>query len=310
MTTFRTTKGRAVPHCHVGGPPPCDELHVVTDGEVEEASAWLARNFPGVIEVRPGTCDYNCFGRAFARSHGWFEIAETFLDDDHMQELLSAPIVGDIVIYKIGSEITHAAVVTRVENGRITQLISKWGGMPEVLHALREVPPSHGRPVELYRRLPGGVHFSTEADENEGAAMSKDEFSRALQQFASSDIHFTLMLASTKKVRERIIASLPEVQLLLEKRPEANDEVLAFFQREETQNNADASGITLYLLQHMPSEAAARAVAYHIAEGKVSAVNRQLAAQAFLASTPVQPDDEEDIVEVATREARAFLGIE
>lgn len=310
MATFRTTKGRAVPHCHVGGPPPCDRLPEVTEEEANEASAWLERNFPGVVEVRPGTSDYNCFGRAFARRHGWFEISGMFLDDDFEEGSLDDAAVGDVVMYKRGSRVAHAAVVTLVENGRVKQLISKWGAMPEVLHGPKEVPAVYGTAAALHKRVPGGIHFNALAGEKEGegAEMSENEFSRAFERFADKDTHFTLMLASTEETREDIIASLPEVQALIEKGPKADEAVVDFFQREETQSNPDASGIALYLLRRMPSEAAARAVALHIDEGKVNPLNRQLAAQAFLASADIQHDEEEeDIVEVAAREAKAFL---
>lgn len=310
MATFRTTQGRAVAHCHVGmDTEECDWLRAVTDEEAEAASDWVTRHFPGVTEVRPATLNYNCFGRAFARRHGWFEISRTFLDDDFEPGSLDAPAVGDVVLYKRGSRIRHAAVVTLVENGEIKQLISKWGGMPEVLHGLDEVPARYGPAVALHKRRPSGLHFVAGAEEKDagGEDMSEDEFSSAFRQFLSRDTHFELMLSSTREGREDIIASLPEVQMLLERSPDADDAVVEFFQKDDTQNNPDAAGIALYLLQHMPSEAAARAVALHIDQGRVSNVNRQLAAQAFLASADIQHDEVEDIVEVAAREAKAFL---
>src|SRR5215218_5379859 len=174
MATFRTTQNRAVAHCHVGdSTPDCDWLRVVTDEEADEASDWLARNFPGVTEVRRATLKYNCFGRAFARRHGWFEISRTFLDDDFELGSLDDPAVGDVVLYKRGSRIKHAAVVTLVENGEIKQLISKWGGMPEVLHGLDEVPARYGPAGALHKRRPGGPHFAAaEGEKNaEGADM-------------------------------------------------------------------------------------------------------------------------------------------
>ncbi|HEV2861006.1 MAG TPA: CHAP domain-containing protein [Pyrinomonadaceae bacterium] len=308
MSTFKTTKKREVPHCHVGDPAPCNKLPVVSDAKAQEASAWIEENFPRAVEVRRATYDYNCFGRAFTRSHGWFEIAETFLEDDFEQKSLSAPRVGDVVIYKVDEEISHAAVVTRVEHGEITQLISKWGGMPEVLHSLEEVPDSYGEAVELYRPLPTGLNFTAATEVTEGAEMSENVLSAALKQLTSRDVQFRLMLASTDEARERIIASLPEVRMLLERKSEAADALVEFFQQDEIQNNPDASGIALYLLRFMPSEAAARVVAHHIDDSKVSAINQRLAAQAFLASAQVQHDDKEDPFEVASRGAKAFLG--
>lgn len=320
MATFLTTQGNDVFHCHVGDPPPCDRLPQVTLAQMAHASARLAIEFPNAIEVRPATFDYNCYGLAFTRSHGWFELALSFLNDDHTPRQMSGARVGDVVLYILsdhsGEEphednIGHAALVTRVENGQITQLISKWGANPEVLHTLTEVPASFGAAERLYRRAavnppaPDGVENSGE-NSTDGGDMNKDEIGQALQSLSEDEVRFQLMMASTENVRRHIIASMPEVRTLIEHGQEAGEAVVEFFEQEQVRSSPYVSGVALYLLEHIPSEEGARAVARSIEEGTVSAMNRNTAAKTFLTLRHIDPEGE-DLFERATREVGTFL---
>ncbi len=313
MAIFQTSRGRSIFHCHVGDADPCDVLRELTSAEVAAASEWLARRFPNAIELRPATFDYNCIGGAMTRSHGWFETEVEFLDDDHFEVQMDDARVGDVVIYEWKEMFAHTAVVTAVKDGEITQLISKWGARSEVLHTLTEVPYVYGKVVRIFRGNPSPFVNNPEVNEEankaeEGEnAMSEPQIRERLMQLLDPDVYSLLLLASTQKIRQEIIASLPEVQALVERGEEAALPVAEFFSRQETQANQEVSGIALYLVQKLPSEQGALAIATSLSEGKVMPVNYELAARAFVESAHLQEDEDENIVAFAFREARKFI---
>jgi hypothetical protein len=100
---------------------------------------------------------------------------------------------------------------------------------------------------------------------------------------------------------------LPEVQTLVDRGSEAAKPVAEFFTRQETQANDEVSGIALYLLQKLPSDEGALAIATSLTEGKVKPVNHELAARAFIESAHLQADENENLVALAFREAPRFI---
>lgn len=307
MSVFKTTKGRAVAHCHVPSPPPCN-LREVTAKEVKAARAWMKEHFPDAIEVRPPTFAYNCFGYALAESHGWFLEAQPFFDDDFFDVPFDQPQVGDVLVYMKKTAVAHTAVVTRVDGDSITELQSKWGAMPEVLHTLTEVPAAYGKPAFLLRRTEDSAPHAmlTGESERRDEQVTQEAVRELIERLSEPDVYVELMLASTEEVRRTIIETLPWVRDLIAIGPKAEKAVLEFFSRDETQNNDQLSGIALYLLQRIPSEKAVRPLARYIRSGKVPAINRDLAAQAFLTSADIDVAGE-DPVSVAFNMAERFL---
>lgn len=304
MAEFKTGNGRPVTHQH-------SEVFLSAQ-TVEAAREWLERNFPNVRVIRSASCRYNCHGFAFAQRHAWFSSVDRFLADDYRLVNMSEARIGDILIYTLNGERTHSAVVTEVDEGEIIEVRSKWGAQAEVFHSPLDVPrregEDYGRPAFLYRLRTEFGPFAAIARE----AVMKDETARreaitqAMEKFTDPDIYFRLLLASSPEMTRRIIESLPGVKELIDAGPEAGQAALELFERTETQENHLLSTVALYLLQRLPTKEAARPIARFMRSEQVACFDNTLAAEAFLASTNIEIEDE-DPVSVAFRESEKFL---
>ena len=152
MGVITTTQGREVPHCHMPQSP-CKHIDF-NAGELADARAWMDRHFPDATELEPASRRFNCHGFAYARVHGgWFNRPTLFNEDDYVE--VQTPRKGDIVSYfNHRGRLAHSAVVEEITEGQITQLSSKWGEGPAVLHELLEVPSDYGQPKLIRRRKP------------------------------------------------------------------------------------------------------------------------------------------------------------
>jgi len=127
----------------------------------------------------------------------------------------------------------------------------------------------------------------------------------AIEQLYDRDVRAELMLASRPEVRRAIIESLPSVKELIEIGPEAAPVILDFFEREATQTDDELAGVALYLLQRIPSNQAVRPLARYLRSGKLSGMNSELAAQAFLTTVGIETVSEDPIA-VAFKAAEKF----
>lgn len=135
--------------------------------------------------------------------------------------------------------------------------------------------------------------------------MSKEAITKAIDQLQNPDVRVELKLASTPEVRRAIIASIPAVRELVEMGPEASQDVLALFEREESAENEELIGVALYLLQRVPTREAARPLARFLQSDRLTIFNTDLAAQAFLQSAGIETISE-DPFSLALRESDNF----
>lgn len=103
-------------------------------------------DFAGKLtKVNDATITYNCHGKTFKSSQFWIGLdaapIETILKEQGWTKIDEKNAkVGDIVVYRNGGAITHTGVVTAVGGGKVTQVTSKWGNLPEFTHAPTVVP--------------------------------------------------------------------------------------------------------------------------------------------------------------------------
>ena len=104
-----------------------------------------------LTKVMDATITYNCHGKTFKNRQFWVGLTaapiETILKDQGWNKIDEKDAkVGDIVVYRYEDpitkmkEITHTGVVAAVADGKVTQVISKWGNLPEFMHAPALVP--------------------------------------------------------------------------------------------------------------------------------------------------------------------------
>ncbi|MBL7140446.1 MAG: hypothetical protein ISS74_06005 [Planctomycetes bacterium] len=115
------------------------------------------RSFPMAAMRRPASGQYNCHGLTFAnRRTGIYnpKDVEAILSDDGYRRISAAEAQpGDIVTCHDGTEVSHTAVITRIERsealigGQAVWLLSKWGQAGEYLHTLGEGPYKEHRVV-------------------------------------------------------------------------------------------------------------------------------------------------------------------
>lgn len=308
MGSLKTAQGHPVEHCHIAAPAPCAS-HELAPDLIARYSDWLRRNHSDAIEVQLATNQYNCHGFAFANAHGWVDHPSLFIVDDYFEVAFNQAQEQDVVCYTDGKLLTHTARVTRVEQGHITRVQSKWGAGAEISHALHDVPQEYyGKPDKLLRLRP---HFIPFADSTDGVAMTDTETARAtaraaLTRMLDPDVYLLVGLASTPEVARSILSKLPGMQELLALGPEAGQAASDLLQRgAEAQLDDRIESIALYLLQRAPTPEAARPLAQGINARRFTGYNSQLAAEAFLASADIDPAHE-DPVTVALREAENF----
>ena len=153
MAVFKTSQGRSVAHFHIGDPDYYDS-DLNADG-IAQARAIVA-DFASAVEIDAPTRRFNCHAFAYAVSHGWFNQAKPFIDDDVTQVPFADARRGDIVSYRKNGRLKHSGVVEHVTNGVITKVMSKWGALATVIHDLEDVHPAFGKP-EIIRRPNGEI---------------------------------------------------------------------------------------------------------------------------------------------------------
>jgi hypothetical protein len=313
MATYKTSQERKVSHCHTPGTYPCKEQDF-KPAQIEERRQWLKDHFPGAQEIEPPTATYNCFGYAFAYSHGWFPKVipakiEFFIEDDFSEIDISEVQADDVVVYRKNGEATgeatHAAIISRVENGQITELLSKFGSSSLAKHTLDDITPEYGSPVQYLRRVAQPVGASDVVNMNQENLSAIDT---ALARLSDPDVNLKVTLASTPTVARDIIQSLPGVKELREGGSEAAKAVLDLLQREETLADENLSAICLYILESYPSDEVKLALAKQISAQRFRVINAQLAAEAFLNSTEIG-FDRENAIAVAFVEARKLFPV-
>ena len=105
---------------------------------------------------------YDCVGMVFANRRAWIDIehiGKILRSDDYQPVSIDDLIVGDIVVYTLGTKRVHVGLVTRVLSsmGSVTnvRVLSKWGKHGEVEHRLEDVPYYLGQPSEYWsERVP------------------------------------------------------------------------------------------------------------------------------------------------------------
>jgi hypothetical protein len=148
MTDIKTTLGRTVSHCHVPHAPCTREL---IEAEIAEARDLAAEFNSQAVEISPPTAEFNCHGFAYADGHGWFNHPRRLMEDDFDQMSLESARRNDVVVYMNEGTLMHSARVTRVDNGQIVELKSKWGNLALLKHDLTGVPPIYGDPTHILR---------------------------------------------------------------------------------------------------------------------------------------------------------------
>lgn len=126
------------------------------------AEIWKQK-FPN-IRVRSMTAIYNCVGLVFGSRR-------TCIDPDQLELILREDgyhrlsgehqvEIGDLVLYRVGYQYEHIAVVVDKKNDVINArfeitVISQWGADGEYIHSMHDVPPVLGIPQEFWtdRRL-------------------------------------------------------------------------------------------------------------------------------------------------------------
>jgi hypothetical protein len=313
MTDYPTSLLREVPHCHTPGTYPCKD-HDFTPHEIKLQQDWLRKYFPNVQEIEPPTATYNCFGYAFAYRHGWFGKVTTakveyFIEDDFSEIDITEVRLDDVVVFRENGEpegkLTHAAIISGVEDGVITELRSKFGYSSLARHQLDDIRPEYGSPAQFLRRLARAERRSGFLDMN---SEHLSAIETALARLLDPDVNLAVALASTPDVAGNIIQSLPGVKDLRETGPEAAKAVLALLQREETLADENVSAICLYILESYPSDEVKLALAKQISALRFRVINAQLAAETFLRAAGVE-FARQDAVTLAFREARRLFPV-
>ncbi|WP_026713523.1 CHAP domain-containing protein [Flavobacterium daejeonense] len=272
MATYTTSKGRAVQHCHI---QPCFEREF-TSAEIVSISNWLRQNFPSVIIVAPATRQYNCHGKAHANAHGWFNDPQPFIGDDYIQATMAQPRVNDAIVYVKNGLHTHSAIVTQVNGTTITQCRSKWGGMHEVLHGLREVPSDYGDPIYCIRRR-ASVLQTLNSDE-----MKKEDIKKMFDEIKNPDNYIRVILASSPEVARAIIQDLYGVEEISNLGEAMKKELINAFESDEAQNNETLMAILLYIIQRNPFPEFKEPLSKLVLENKFSFLIKEMLPSAFL----------------------------
>ena len=328
MSTFTTSKSHPVSHCHLGQAPCKTTDH--SPAHVAKILDWVSRHHPNATVTNPPTNRYNCIGFALARSHGWFHEFEPFYADDYVNASFASPAEGDVMEYRREAAFMHVAVVTRVSNGRIVRVRSKWANGPELSHAPDDHLEDYGEPSRLLRPRPGVVPFLILTEEEEealepvgearSAALRGDEemsdfesteeaIQWALGRISDPDVYIRVNFASTPETARVIIERLPGVKELIDIGQEAAPSILTLLQRAEEQEEDELAGIALYLLQRIPTEEAKKPLARAIVEGRFTGLNMYLAADALLTSARTDVVNENPIT-TALREAEKLNSTE
>ena len=121
------------------------------------AEIWQAK-YPN-IRVRSLTATYNCVGLVFGSRRTWIdpEHLDMILREDGYRRLLREHEVeiGDLVLYRIGTEYSHIGVVINkmpdvLKASFEITIMSQWGADGEYIHLLDEVPDDFGNVKEFW----------------------------------------------------------------------------------------------------------------------------------------------------------------
>jgi len=151
---YVTNLGRSVTALRSGAPPTAPDL---TDTQADAILTHFGL-LGSVTKIRSPSNRYDCHGYTFAGGNSW-------INDDQVDRILTdngysvtaTPVVGDIVIYRLGGSITHSGVITHVTGGTVTEIRSKWGRSGLYEHAPDDVPPAYGS-WEPYHTTRSGGH--------------------------------------------------------------------------------------------------------------------------------------------------------
>lgn len=289
MPVFRTRLGRAVRHCHIPVEP-CRRQEL-TPSEIEVIRQQVRIDFPDAVETGAPTWQYNCHGHALAGSHGWFDNERPLVADNYTEVSFASPQEEDVVVYVNEFNgrhlVMHTAVVTRVEDGEITRVRSKWGHGSELSHQLTDLPPIMGRPRMLLRLLPqvNLLSFAIGSEKMTERNVT-EEVQEAIATLSEPGVYVQVAYASTPEALRVIIESLPGIEELLAIGPEAGRAALNLLESQETDN--ELSSIALYLLQRIPTPEAAKVLATAFSHGEFTGLNMHLAADALLTYADVE----------------------
>jgi hypothetical protein len=299
MPQIKTSQGRPVSHRH-------SEV-TLSQETIAAAREWMERHFPNAVEKKQASCNYNCHGFTLANRHGWFDDPTRFLEDDFEKIAMNEARVGDLLIYKKGDRIAHSASVTKVFEGRILKVRSKWGAQSEVIHHPDDVDDDFGCPNSLYRKRSDAEPPDFKDDDLDFTdAEAVNIFIRnAFERLSEPNVYLKLMIASTPEVARSIIADLPGVSELIRIGPMAGKVALEVFETAAARQNHFVTNITSYILQWIPMEEARRPLARFLLTQQVNCFDQDLVAEAFLASSGIEV--ESNFRSVAFREAQKFV---
>ena len=127
------------------------ELHPQQAHEGRMQQAVHGREYVNV------SCMYNCVGFVFGggRTQIEPELVPDILAHDSFRQV-SAPLVGDVVVYKRNDEIVHVGIVWAIADGfqiatRTIKVRSKWGDYCDLVHEIDDIPDSWRGTMEFYR---------------------------------------------------------------------------------------------------------------------------------------------------------------
>jgi hypothetical protein len=135
-------------------PPAALPAAMLQDMEAEMAREWGPSL--GLLRTRPPDGRSDCHGWVFTEGNWWILGADVgAILQDNGYESVTAPAVGDLVVYWLGpGRVTHSGVVFATANGGTILVESKWAWLGTYVHPA-SVHPYGGRPV-YYRSARAG----------------------------------------------------------------------------------------------------------------------------------------------------------
>ena len=203
-TDWRTSKSNIAPDLHLVSSD-------VTPQQKRQLREIVERDYAGARVVGDATATYNCHAYAHARRHAWFNEIQRFIEDDYYPFTPGILRNGDIVVYVAGGHITHSGVITRLSGNSISEIRSKWGAWPEVLHAPQVVPDEYGSITYYLRER--GTRGVTEDEPSEEQLNERVE--DLLSSLTREERLARLALASTPTAARVIAAQFPEMAELV-----------------------------------------------------------------------------------------------
>jgi hypothetical protein len=122
---------------------------------VELRIAHLKRTYSRALHRPVGpSARYNCHGLTFAARRTGIDksaYVQRILTEDGYSRLpmSTAPVPGDVVIYREDGDIIHSGIVVEIKDA-VTWVLGKWGECHEVVHPVLDCPYKNAA-VEFYR---------------------------------------------------------------------------------------------------------------------------------------------------------------